>query len=89
MQKILPITYTTIHTSKLLNKTGMSMMKTIHRKYDAAGKYSLGTILLLSSCELRNIVSNSNSPVVMTRVLRKALAGEENGVSSSYNRAVK
>ena len=62
------------------------MMKTTHRKYDAAGKYSLGTSLLLSSCELRNIVSNSNSPVVITRVLKKALAGVENGVNSSYKR---
>lgn len=61
------------------------MTKTIHRKYDVAGKYNSGTSLPLSSCELRNIVSNSNSPVVITRVLRKALAGVENGVNSSYN----
>ena len=57
------------------------MINTTHRKYDAPGKYN---VTWLSSFVLRNIVSNSNSPVVITRVLMKALPGVENGVNSPY-----
>ena len=63
------------------------MTNTTHRKYDAPGKYNSGfSPSLLSSSELINIVSNSNSPVVITRVLIKALPGVENGVNSPYDR---
>ena len=63
------------------------MMNTTHKKYDAPGKNSVGfSSSLLSSSALINIVSNSNSPVVITRVLIKALPGVENGVNSPYNR---